>query len=308
MPSNSPMSPDRQKSFNNQTPKMVRRSSFEVHASSDRLVAMRALENRVLQREKRRTKEAEEQGIILDEEARGDTLDPAIRELLNNPPEERETDHVDVLVEHLGKTASHFFSQINDDQQTDVARCALYHFFDPGEVVCDEDDETAYYFVVLSGSVEVDEARVSHTESAKNRGGAQAQMRKHIMRTGRGFHHFPLVMQSRFYGYNARASSNYGAALLMISKADYISSLRRSVDREMTETVRRVLQVAHGMPRSRLALRISSLYISCVQRNSPLSWSHCPHCAFLPPGKHAEVNPFLFVVVGHLHFALVLLV
>lgn len=223
---------------NNATPKPVRRSSFEVHASSDRQTAMRALENRVLQREKRRSEEADEKGIVLDEEARGDTLDPAIRELLNIPPEERETDHVDVLVEHLGKCASHFFGQINDDQQTDIARCALYHYFDPGEVVCDEDDETAYFFVVLSGAVVLDEARVSHTESSKNRAYAK-QMRTRVVEAGSGFHHYPLVMQNRFYGYNAHIGiDGPGAALLMISKSDYISSLRRSIDREMMETVR----------------------------------------------------------------------
>ena len=57
MPVVPPRSPEK---LNNATPKPVRRSSFEVHASSDRLTAVRALENRVLQREKRRSEEAEE--------------------------------------------------------------------------------------------------------------------------------------------------------------------------------------------------------------------------------------------------------
>lgn len=213
-----------------------RRSSFEVHASSDRQTSMRPLEARVLKAEEMRHQQEEESGVVLDDEARGDPLDPALRELLNLPPEERETDTVESLAESLSKLAPQFFGHVTDDQQTEIARCALYHFFEPGEEVCMEDDELCFFFVVLHGVVEVDETRVSHNEGTKGRDDAQMRTKRYT--AGRGFHHYPLVMQSRFYGYNARIpADSHGASILLIQKGDYISTLRRSVDKEMTETV-----------------------------------------------------------------------
>ena len=39
-------------------------------------------------------------------------------------------------------------------------RLCLYHFFAPGEVICNADEETAFYFIVLRGAVTVEERQV----------------------------------------------------------------------------------------------------------------------------------------------------
>ena len=63
-------------------------------------------------------------------------------------------------------------------------------------------------------------------------------MRTTTAKTGTAFHHYPLVMQSPFYGYNARVTDPAGASLLLLSRSDYVSILRKTVDKEMSDTVR----------------------------------------------------------------------
>lgn len=231
------------------------RSSFEEHASSDRWTSMGPLETRVLTAEGKRQKEAEMQGAVLDDDEYGDPLDPNLRDSLNTPPGLRQKD--DSLCAALNKLAPHFFDILSVDQQTEVARCALYHFFEPGQILCTEDEETSFVFVVLHGEVEVEEPRVSLNEGLSGR--EAVQKRTKIYNAGMCFHHFPLVMQSRFYGYNARVpEGSMGASILIVSKADYISILRRTIDRDMTETV----QMLQSTPffRSWPTVTLSRLY------------------------------------------------
>ena len=63
-------------------------------------------------------------------------------------------------------------------------------------------------------------------------------MRQVTIPPGKAFHHFPLLLQSRFYGYSAfTEDSGEGASLLLISRPDYVSILRRTFEKEMTDTV-----------------------------------------------------------------------
>ena len=91
------------------------------------------------------------------------------------------------------------------------------------------------YFIVLQGSVQIEERQVHHQEGAK--GDAETQMRITHCHAGKGFHHFPLVMQYRFYGYSARVTDPMGASIILVSKTDYVHALRRTVEKEMTDTV-----------------------------------------------------------------------
>jgi len=163
-----------------------------------------------------------------------DTLEEKQLEGLNTPPDERETAHIDALVDLLGKNAADFVQNLSEDQQTDIARSCLYHYMTPGTVLCEKDEETNFYFVVLRGSVVLEELQVHHQESAKG-GGSNTRVTN--IKAGRGFHHFPLVMQYRFYGYSARVEASAGASVLVILKTDYIHILRRSMEKEMNDTV-----------------------------------------------------------------------
>ena len=194
-------------------------------ANSDRNMSLATLQERV-----EKANEPDENGVMPYE----DPVEPSQLELLNIPPEERETHHIDGLVEMISKNAAEFCVSLTDDQQSDIARCGLYHFFTPGVMICDTDEETAFFFVVLRGSVQIDERQVHHQEGTK---GTESNMRTTIVEAGKGFHHFPLVMQSRFYGYSARVVAETGASVLLISRQDYIFTLRRSVEKEMTDTV-----------------------------------------------------------------------
>ena len=62
----------------------------------------------------------------------------------------------------LEENAGDFVAALTDEQQSDIARCALYHFFTPGMTVCDMDEETSFFFVVLRGSVTMEERKIHH--------------------------------------------------------------------------------------------------------------------------------------------------
>ena len=164
-----------------------------------------------------------------------DTMETGHLDLLCMSPDERETSHIDGITQLLTASAPEFCSALNEDQLTEVGRSALYHYFSNGEMVCDTDEETSFYFVLLRGSVVIEERQVHHQEGSS---GSESQTRQKVIEAGKGFHHFPLVMQYRFYGYSARVTGNAGASILLISKVDYIHILRRSVEKEMNDTVR----------------------------------------------------------------------
>lgn len=164
-----------------------------------------------------------------------DLLEPqAAIDALSTPPDERETAHIDGIVSALGLSAPEFVHSLTEEQQNDLARNCLYHHFKPGTTLCDKDEEAACFFIVLRGSVTIEEPQVSHQEASKGVGGSQTRMTD--MRVGKSFHHFPLVMQYRLYGYTATCGEE-GASVLIILKSDYVYILRRMMEKEMTETV-----------------------------------------------------------------------
>ena len=164
-----------------------------------------------------------------------DLLEPqAAIDALSTPPDERETAHIDGIVSALGLSAPEFVHSLTEEQQNDLARNCLYHHFKPGTTLCDKDEEATCFFIVLRGLVTIEEPQVYHQEASKGVGGSQT--RKADMRAGKSFHHFPLVMQYRFYGYSATCGEE-GASVLIILKSDYIYILRRIMEKEMTETV-----------------------------------------------------------------------
>jgi len=199
-------------------------------ANSDRNQALLKLQERV------NAKEAENLAKLEDPEGNPgftmskDTLEEAQIDLLNMIPEERETSHIDALADLLSKNAADFCQNLTDDQTSDVARCCLYQYFSPGTVLCEKDEDTSFYFVLLRGEVVVEELQVHHLDTGSN-------MRTTTIKAGRGFHHFPLVMQYRFYGYSASVEAASGASVLIILKTDYIHILRRAMEKEMLDTV-----------------------------------------------------------------------
>jgi len=96
------------------------------------------------------------------------------------------------------------------------------------------EDETAYYHIVLKGSVHIEEPQVHHLEGTS---GTKQQLRITTCPEGKGFHHFPLVMKYTVYGYTATADDHFGACIVKLSKDDYIRFISKTIDREMQDTV-----------------------------------------------------------------------
>ena len=117
---------------------------------------------------------------------------------------------------------------------------------------------------MLRGSVQIEERQVYHQEGAK--GVEASQMRVTQCLAGKGFHHYPLVMNNLFYGYSARVvdpigaragtsshmgcavpaepsteSASYrtlaGASVILLTKQDYVHALRKQMEKEMMDTV-----------------------------------------------------------------------
>ena len=205
---------------------LARRSSLQL-AASDKNTALATIQERVAN-----TNQPDEDGQVKYE----DPMEPSHRELLNTPPEDREAQDIFSLAEWMSKDCADFCSLLTENQQSDIARCALYHFFTPGVLICAPKEETAFYFLVLRGSVQIEERQVHHQEGTFG-AKAEASMRTAVVQAGKGFHHYPLVTQARSYGYSARVVAPTGASVLLISKEDYMSILRRSIEKEMNDTV-----------------------------------------------------------------------
>ena len=152
--------------------------------------------------------------------------DQAVTVSLEALPKEREEHHVDAIVEVLLRQAAGFASGLSEEQLASVARHVQYRFLPAGASVCASDEEAAHFFIVLGGSVLVEEAAVHHQEGAAQVDGAT---RQRVVGAGDGFHHLPLLLRSRCYGYSARVADAAGASLLLLPSAEYASVLRRSM-------------------------------------------------------------------------------
>ena len=62
-------------------------------------------------------------------------------------------------------------------------------------------------------------------------------MAVHTQAGWRELYHFPLIVNADTYGYSAKVAGEGGCSLPLISRTDYLQHLRRSVEREMNETV-----------------------------------------------------------------------
>jgi hypothetical protein len=204
--------------------KKNRRSSFEAYATSDSNAVLRAMEGRIIKSAAARESlehEDDELGADADVEA-VDQMEPEAIDLLNMTPDDRPSQTVESIVQLLNKKAGKFMSTLSDAQQTEVGRSCLYHYFQPEELVCDAYEETTFFFVVLHGSVDLEEKQVHHQEGALGGEKETSQMRNSTINAGGAFHHFPLVMGQRFYEYSARVNAKTGASILFIRKDDYI--------------------------------------------------------------------------------------
>lgn len=194
-----------------------------------------ALEERVIK--ERIDREAAEQDPLAGDEPEEveDSLDAGVQKVLNIEPSARETLNCDTIADVIAKFAPDFCHFISDEEIGEMAKTCVYHFFRPGANVCDADEECEFFFVVLRGSVQIEERQVYHQEGAK--GVEASQMRVTQCLAGKGFHHYPLVMNNLFYGYSARVVDPIGASVILLTKQDYVHALRKQMEKEMMDTV-----------------------------------------------------------------------
>ena len=91
------------------------------------------------------------------------------------------------------------------------------------------------YFIVLTGTVQIEEPQVHHKEGVKATD--STNFRTRTCDPGHGFQDFPLVMGSKLYGYNARVDDPAGASIMLIPKELYTKELRTRVKNDMDDTV-----------------------------------------------------------------------
>ena len=149
-------------------------------------------------------------------------------------PTDREATHLDAISELLVRQAKPFVATIATDILMDVCRRAGHQVLPAGAQIVASHEEAANFFVVLSGSVVIEEPAVHHQDQATS-------TRKRLVPTGFWFHHLPFVSEGtkRPYGYSAYVSDaeQHGASLLLLPAADYTSILRRQIEREVRDAV-----------------------------------------------------------------------
>lgn len=127
---------------------MMRRSSFSKPSASPKnrrssfvanIDKADALKLNILQA---RVAAANEAKSVLSEAASA-PLDPTVLELLNTPPEERESGQVDGIVKVLETYAPQFTASCSDEQLAEVAKVCLHHHFEQGSEVCAADENTS---------------------------------------------------------------------------------------------------------------------------------------------------------------------
>ena len=154
-------------------------------------------------------------------------------------PDQRTDEKLDELV----KASRHLDALANlaPSEHNGLARVWTYEAFEGGARLCSINDEQPEYFIVVSGSVEVEEYRLCHNlgEEDVTPSGApsSAAMRMTTVGEGRAFGQHALVHESELYDYSARAAP-CGCAVLRIGKAAYARLLRKREERLMNEAVR----------------------------------------------------------------------
>ena len=146
----------------------------------------------------------------------------------------------------LQRHASHFASYLSDAQLNDIGRCATHRVYRAGDTICNAIDSANFFFVLLSGSVELEEPIIHSHEGYPGAPLPGSVTRFKDVTAGHGFSHLPLVMGAALYGYTARVldadedeggTQGHAVAVMRIAREDYNTILRRSVDKELQATV-----------------------------------------------------------------------
>jgi CRP-like cAMP-binding protein len=150
--------------------------------------------------------------------------------------EQRESGDKDFIAGALTRYAAGFVDSLDSDEAFDaICNCALFCREKAGKQVVSEREPADFFFVVLTGSVMLEERTLHHREGLAAMPIA-THGREIIGGTSKNFfHHMPLVLRSDSYGYSAKCVE---ATLLMkLRCVDYDAILRRSIERDMLETV-----------------------------------------------------------------------
>ena len=191
---------------------------------------------------------------------------------------------------------------MTDEQQIDIARSSLYHFFVPPSTICEADDGLAYYFIVLRGSVTLEERVVSMHEGLNTNDASRkvvpdhdrthapiqshrfprgwnhrvlvsqverstTELRQHTIAAGQGFHHFPFAMMDSKYGYNARVIDPQGASVMLVPKPEYLSSLRRCVRARASGSATAAPTLTHVLPSLSACVQLAAALVAPAQLN-----------------------------------------
>lgn len=175
-------------------------------------------------------------------ESSPDPIQGAERKLLRLCKHERTDAVLEQLVELTNKLAGQFFSGIPREVHTQLARVWQYRCYPGGATLCEADQETNYFFIILAGSVLIEEPKVSHFDIKSGNG----SMCQHIAAAGEcqaGFGHYPLITDMLRYGYTATVPNGSVASVLVVPKRDYvISGLQSHTEKRLKTTVSMLAQ------------------------------------------------------------------
>eukprot|EP00966_Prymnesium_polylepis_P088191 2041269-Prymnesium_polylepis.1 len=165
--------------------------------------------------------------------ATGDQLAEEHRRMLQVPVAQRDDaiaeTHVELTTKLCGDKS--FLARLDPDLHRSLARCWRYQFFPRGVAVCMENEAVNYFFIVVEGTLTIEEARIHHAEKFMPRLNT-ATARFAPVGKGTAFGHLPIMLNSASYGYSATSGSS-GCSLLLVKKSDYNAVLRRDIEREM---------------------------------------------------------------------------
>ena len=162
-----------------------------------------------------------------------------VAELSQVRPDARTDKQVDSLV--LATRELDAFANLSTVEHYGLARVWTHDQLSGGESLCRINQEQPAYFIVVSGTMEVESQRLSHNlgENGVTPSGVPSShsMRTTVVGVGTAFGHYPLLRESVTVDYSAKAAA-CGCGVLRVSKAHYAGLLRRQEEKLMTEAVR----------------------------------------------------------------------
>ena len=97
-----------------------------------------------------------------------DLMEDGHLELLCKQPDQRGEAECEKLADILSRFAPKFTQQLQLAHLMALSKTCLYHFFDPDTVVCESNESCNFYFLILRGSVHVEERIVHHQEGLQS--------------------------------------------------------------------------------------------------------------------------------------------